>query len=76
MHGIFAPTAKVVRTPKTHKYILSKSMFSVTSGATTPIKLRSTRKTSGSKGDLDRLSSCKVDHIGCVDTEENQQDLC
>ena len=39
-------------------------------------KGRSTHRTSGCKGDLDRLSSCEVDHIGCVDTEENQQDLC
>lgn len=50
--------------------------FSVTSGATTPAKSCSTRGTSGCKSYLDRLSSCKVDHICCVDTEEDQHDLC
>ena len=50
--------------------------FSVTSGATTPIKSCSMRGTSGCKSYLDRLSSCKVYHICCVDTEEDQHDLC
>ena len=49
--------------------------FSVTSGATTPLKLYSTRGTSGCEGHLYRLASCKVYHICCMDTEEDQQDL-
>ena len=50
--------------------------FSFTSEATTPVKLDSMRRTSGCERKLDRLSSCEVNHIRRVDTEEDQHDFC